>query len=178
MNKKLFHVPRSMFHVRWILERRTSNAERRTSSGFSLLEVMVAVAILAISLLALINFQGQSMFIVGRAEKLTIATFLARQKMAEVILQVEKERFQQGVFPEDKNETGPFEKPYEDFNWEWNIRKVAIPAPAEEGDVKMAMFKMVADQIKELVREVKLTVSWKELGKEQSFDVVTHIAKL
>ena len=90
---------------------------------------MVAVAILAISLLALINFQGQSMFIVGRAEKLTLANFLARQKMAEVVLAIEKEQFQQGVFSEDKSESGAFEEPYEDYKWEWKMRKVEIPVP-------------------------------------------------
>ena len=147
--------------------------------GFSLLEVMVAVAILAISLLALINFQGQSMFIVGRAEKLTLANFLARQKMAEVVLAIEKEQFQQGVFSEDKSESGAFEEPYEDYKWEWKMRKVEIPVPGgEEGGGVMAMLQMVSNQIKDQVREVKLTVTWQELGKEQGFDVVTHLSKM
>ena len=147
--------------------------------GFSLLEVMVAVAILAMSLLTLINFQGQSMFVVGRAEKLTLGTFLAREKMAEVILQLEKEQKQQGVFSEDKSDEGEFEKPYEDYKWKWSLRKVAIPAPGGgEGSPMMAILTMVTNQIKEFVREVKLTVSWEALGKEQSFDVVTHITKL
>ncbi len=150
-----------------------------SKKGFSLLEVMVAVAILAISLLALINFQGQSMFVVARAEKLTMATFLARQKMAEAVLQIEKEQFQQGVFSEDKSEGGVFEKPYENYKWEWKMRKVDIPVPkAEEGGAMMAMLQMVSNQIKDQVREVKLTVTWEELGKEQSFDVVTHLSKL
>lgn len=150
------------------------------STGFSLLEVMVAVAILAIALLGLINFQGQSMFIVGRAEKLTLATFLAREKMGEVLLKIEKDQLEKGVFPEeDEGEEGTFDKPYEKFKWSSKIRKVGIPAPGgEEGSPTMLMFKMVTDQIKDLVREVKLTVSWEELGKEQDFDVVTHVTKL
>ena len=148
--------------------------------GFSLLEVMVAVAILAISLLTLINFQGQAMVVVGRSEKLTLSTFLAREKMAEVLLQIEKEQFQQGSLSEDKSESGAFEKPYENYKWAWQMRKVAIPTPGGggEGSPMMAMMKMVTDQIKDMVREVKLTISWEELGKEQSFDVVTHITKL
>lgn len=150
-------------------------------NGFSLLEVMVAVAILAIALLALVNFQGQSMIIFGRAEKLSLASFLAREKMADVLLQIDKDLFQQGSFPEDKSDSGAFEKPYEDFKWEYKMRKVDIPAPggveARENPA-MAIMHTVSTQIKELVREVALTVSWEELGKEQSFDVVTHVSRL
>ena len=149
--------------------------------GFSLLEVMVAIAILAIALLALVNFQGQSMFVYGRAEKLSLATFLAREKMAEVLLQLDKEKFQQGSFSEDKSESGTFEKPYEEYKWEYKLRKVTFPAPegAEaQQDPMMAMVGLVSVQLKELVREVKLTITWQELGKDQSLDVVTHIVKL
>lgn len=147
--------------------------------GFSLLEVMIAVAILAFSFLTLLDFQGQTMFRVGRAEKMTLATFLARQKMGETILQIEKEYFQQHVFPEDKSDNGEFDEPYENFKWEWNIRKVEIPAPAgEEGGPMMAMLGMVTSQIKDMVRELKLTIKWEELGKEKKIDVVTHFTKL
>lgn len=165
--------------------------------GFSLLEVLIAVAILAFSFLTLISFQGQTIFRLSRAEKITQATFLAQQKMAEVLLQIEKEYLQQRVFPDDKSDNGVFEKPFENFKWEWNLRKVDIPAPAggEEGEgggeggeaggaggagggMMMAMMQMVTTQLKDLVREVKLTVKWEELGKEKMIDVVTHITKL
>ncbi|MDO8527621.1 MAG: prepilin-type N-terminal cleavage/methylation domain-containing protein [Deltaproteobacteria bacterium] len=147
--------------------------------GFSLLEVMVAVAILAFSLLTLINFQGQSMFVVGRAEKLTLATFLAGEKVAEAINVIEKEQAQQGVFSEDKSDGGTFDKPYDNFKWSWHMRKVEIPVPvSEDASPMMAMVKMVTDQIKDQVRELKVTVSWENLGKEQSFDIVTHLTKI
>lgn len=147
--------------------------------GFSLLEVLIAVAILAFSFLTLLNFQGQTMFRVGRAEKMTQAVFLAHQKMGEVLLQLEKEYVQQRVFPDDKSENGEFEEPYEKFQWEWNLRKVEIPAPeGEEGGPMVAMMTMVTNQIKDTVREVKLTIKWEELGKEKKIDVVTHITKL
>ena len=146
--------------------------------GFSMMEVMVAIAILAISLLAIINFDGQSTAIAGRSEQLTLATFLGEEKMGEVVLTLEKD-IAGGLFPDDKSEEGSFDKPYEDFKWKWAVRKVELPVPSEEGGTPMEMmFKVVAQQISQSVREIKLTVSWKDLGKEQSFDVVTHITKL
>lgn len=148
-------------------------------NGFSLLEVLIAVAILAISFLTLLNFQGQTIFRVGRAEKITEATFLAHEKMGEVLLQFEKEYAQQRVFPEDKSESGSFDKPHEQFEWEWKVRKVEIPTPGgEEGGPMAAMLGAVAVQIKDMIREIKLTIKWEELGKEKKIDIVTHITKL
>ncbi|MDO8493757.1 MAG: prepilin-type N-terminal cleavage/methylation domain-containing protein [Deltaproteobacteria bacterium] len=147
--------------------------------GFSLLEVMVAVAILSISFMALINFQSQTTFRIVRAENITKATFLAREKMADQILNLEKEMQQQRVFPEDREENGQFEEPYERFSWEWRVRKVEIPMPeSDEGGPQIAMLRMVTTNIKNLVREAKLTVKWEELGKERKIEVVTHIGKL
>ena len=152
----------------------------RSQGGFSLLEIMVAIAIMAISFLALMNFQGQSLVVAGRAERLTIAAFLAQEKMGEAVLAIEKD-IATGLFPDDKSEEGHFEKPHENYRWKWAVRKVEIPVPegaAESGDPMQMMFGIVAQQIAQAVREVKLTVSWNELGKEKSFDVVTHITRL
>lgn len=147
--------------------------------GFSLIEVMVAIAIMAVAFVAILNFQGQALFMVGRGHRMTQATFLARQKMAELLLQIEKEYKTQRVFPEEKSESGNFDRPHDKYKWEWKIRKVAIPLPApQEGAPEGAMFKMVSDQIKNSVREIKLIISWEEGEKERSIDVVTHITKI
>lgn len=147
--------------------------------GFSLLEVLVAVSILAFSLVALVNFQGQTTVRVVAAEQMTQATLLAREKMAEVILQIEKEWVEQRVFPEDKSETGQFEEPFDRYNWNYEIRKVAIPMPSgEEGSPAATVFRVIADQIKEDVREIKLVISWEDRKKERKLDVVTHITKI
>ena len=151
----------------------------RSDFGFSLLEIMVAIAILAISFLSLINFEGQSVAVAGKAEKLTLATFLGQQKMGEVMIDLEKE-IAGGLFPDDKSEEGAFEAPYENYHWKWAVRKVELPAPAggESGSPMQMMFSAVAEQIAQAVREVKLTITWNDLGKEKSFDVVTHLTKL
>ncbi len=176
MKQKGFVVRRALCVVRRAF---SHYAVRTTHNGFSLLEVLIAVAILSFSLLTLLEFQGQTMFRVGRAEKLSQATFLAHQKMGEVLLELEKEYAQQRVFPEDKEEDGEFDKPHEKFQWEWKVRKVEIPTPGgEEGGPMTAMLTLVAGQIKDMVREVKVTIKWEELGKEKKIDVVTHITKL
>src|SRR5690606_3778714 len=56
----------------------------RVARGFTLLEVMVAMAILAVSLVAIIGINGGTVRSHGYAKRLTIATMLARSKMADI----------------------------------------------------------------------------------------------
>jgi general secretion pathway protein I len=59
---------------------------RRSShhTGFTLLEVMVAMAILAIALVAVLSSQAQSISIANEARLLTTASMLAQSKIAEI----------------------------------------------------------------------------------------------
>jgi len=60
-------------------------------AGFTLIEVMVAIAILAISLTAIFVSEGGAIRAGSRARMITTATFLARCKMGEVLEQVASE---------------------------------------------------------------------------------------
>lgn len=149
--------------------------------GFSLLEVMVAVAILAIALTTLLTFSGNTMIKSGRAERLTIAAMLARQKMADIEIDLEKAK-QKKEFPDERSEDGEFDEPFEDYKWKMEIRRVELPAPVSEeegaGSMQAMIGKQLTKEISKTVRELKLTVSWDDMGEEQSIDVVTHIVKL
>jgi len=152
---------------------------RKRVRGFSLLEVMVSVAILAISLTVLLTFSGTTLVKSGRAEKLLVATMLARQKMTDIEIDLEKQK-KRREFPEERSEDGDFDEPFEDYKWKMEIRKIELPAPVvgEEGSMQQMIGKQLTKQISQTVRELKLTVSWEEMGEEQSIDVVTHIVKL
>jgi general secretion pathway protein I len=53
--------------------------------GFTLLEVMVAIAILAIALTSLLGSQNQSIFAADEANFSSLSAFLAQQKMTELL---------------------------------------------------------------------------------------------
>ncbi len=151
----------------------------RKIAGFSLLEVMVSIAILAVSLTVLLTFSGNTLLKSGRAEKLTIATMLARQKMTDIEIELEKSK-KKREFPDERSEDGQFDEPFEDYSWQMEIRRVELPAPVtgDEGSMQAVIGKQLTREISKTVRELKLTVSWKEGEDEQSIDVVTHIVKL
>lgn len=148
-------------------------------NGFTLLEVMIAVAILAVSLLALMNFQSHSLLASARAQKIEIATLLARQKMGELLLDIEQ-GIPKGEFPDEKEESGTFEEAqYPDFFWQLKIKKVELPTPAlpeGSGEVLAQAIQMLSDELARSAREIRLTVGWKEFEEEETgLTVVTHI---
>jgi general secretion pathway protein I len=92
------------------------NLVGRHARGFTLLEVMVAIAILGIALLGLLGLQHQSMTSVIRAQQSTRASMLAQAVMTEA----ELERFPDlGRTNGDFQSSFPGEFP--DFRWERDV---------------------------------------------------------
>lgn len=78
----------------------------RRAGGFTLLEVMVALAILAMGLMALSDVVGGALRNHGRAGRLDVATLLARGKLAEL-----EDGFERTGFRDfDQEDGGTFER--------------------------------------------------------------------
>jgi general secretion pathway protein I len=111
--------------------------------GFSLLEVMIALAILTVSLLILVETQSSSVLLTNEAERMLVATDLARYKMSEVLLLVEAEGFQASDVTEsgdfstfgDEATDMEFGAELEDYRWEFLISEVDLESL---GDVATA----------------------------------------
>ena len=92
------------------------NALRRRARAFTLLEVMVAIAILGIALMGLLSLQHQSMQSVIHAQQATRASMLAQAVMTEA----EIERY-----PDLGHSSGDFESSFPgefpDFRWEREV---------------------------------------------------------
>jgi prepilin-type N-terminal cleavage/methylation domain-containing protein len=151
----------------------------QNNKGFTLLEVMVSVAILAISLAVLTGFQGNTLIASARQEKLTIATMLAREKMVESEIDIDN-AMQKGEFPDERSEEAVFDEPFEDYRWKMTLKKVELPAPvqAQEGSMQDVIAQQLTQEIGKTVRELRLEVSWEEMGQPQTLEVVTHIIKM
>jgi general secretion pathway protein I len=92
------------------------NLLRRRARAFTLLEVMVAIAILGIALMGLLGLHHQSMQSVIRAQQSTRASMLAQAVMTEA----ELERF-----PDLGRTSGDFESSFPgefpDFRWQREV---------------------------------------------------------
>jgi general secretion pathway protein I len=87
-------------------------ADKSTCAGFTLLEVMVAVAIIALSFTSLLGSQSQSISYAATARFETVASLLARQKLSQIYI----EGFD-GLFAGD----GDFEDGFADYHWQTDV---------------------------------------------------------
>ncbi len=102
---------------------------RASSPGFTLLEVMVAIAILGLSLSVILSSQVGLFSSVQRTQNLTLATGLARCRMSEV----EVELLEKGFQLLDVTEEGACCEDEEDraFACEWRVERVELPEITE-----------------------------------------------
>lgn len=96
---------------------RNGRMMRTYEKGFTLLEVMVAMAILAIALVAVFQSQSQSISMAGNARFLTTASLLAQSKMAEMEA-VEMRSI--------KSETGDFGRDFPGYEWRVTVKDMDI----------------------------------------------------
>ncbi|MBW1912913.1 MAG: prepilin-type N-terminal cleavage/methylation domain-containing protein [Deltaproteobacteria bacterium] len=98
---------------------------KKKESGFTLLEVMVALSIIAIALTAVLGLQSQSISLASEAKFGTTASLLAQKKMAEIL--AEK--------PEDvKSDSGDFGDDFPDYAWQSTVNDVASNIPEDLQD--------------------------------------------
>jgi general secretion pathway protein I len=123
------------------------NAGQRAvnAQGFTLLEVMVAVAIMAMVLVTLLGLKNRSMQDVLVMQHMTTATMLAKRTMVEAtteskpILPAEKE----GTFPEEE---------FKDYTW----KKTIVPTPLIQ------------------IMEVRVDVLWKEGTRQETVELLSY----
>ena len=114
--------------------------------GFSLLEVIIAVAILGSSLAILLGAVNKNLVLASRSKNLSIASSLAQQKLGEIEL---------AGYPEIGEEQGVFEES-PGFTWYLNVLPYDVQQLGTE------------------IRIVILTVAWDEGQKD--FTVATAIS--
>ena len=117
--------------------RRVKHQVHSPAPGFTLLEVLVAVAIVAIALVTFMGLHLRSLDATIRAQDLTTAVLLAQAKMATM-----------GEFPDTGEEQGRFEGPeLERFQWATAVTEQTLDALSDGGQSVT-------------VRHLAVTVSW------------------
>jgi len=112
--------------------------------AFTLLEVVIALAILAVGMTVLLQTQATAVVMTSESDKIRIGTLLAQEKMAECELYVEKN----GFSSEDIDENGDFSDfgaedfradvgdidvaaTLGDYRWAYTIRQIELTMPED-----------------------------------------------
>ena len=171
---------------------------RRSEGGFTLLEVMVALAILALALTVVSQAQQASMRQVLRAKMMTVATLLARDKMVDL----EDDLFKKGFSDFEEEEKGDFdEEGFRDYQWTLRIEKIELPQTIDPtamadadgagsgsgsaagpstgigmlgGQMLGKQFEMFRNVLEQAIRRVSLKVHWKEGRLVRAITVVGY----
>ena len=104
---------------------------RACKDGFTLLEVMIAMAIIATALVTLLSLSQRSIMVQDRIQKLTRATLLAQQLMNE------QETSGQSSVSELSPKEDVFAEPFDDFRWEISYQDTMI------GQVKQVTVRVI-----------------------------------
>jgi prepilin-type N-terminal cleavage/methylation domain-containing protein len=170
---------------------------RRSSSGFTLLEIMVAIAILSSTLVVLLSIVTNNVRSTNHAKMTTSATLLARTKMVDI----EDEILDNGFTDSDENATGSFKDlGYPQFRWETSIERIELPSDLAQrsrdqattqsqdakdpmslltgfmGGMMSSFIEPIRNGLQESVRKVTVRVLWDEHGRpDRSFEVVQYL---
>jgi general secretion pathway protein I len=124
--------------------------EIQTQKGFTLLEVMVAVVIMATVLVTLIGLKNRSMQDVGLADHMTTATLLAKRVMVETITKSPQPVEDDGDFPDEEQ--------YKSYTWKRTITRLPLP----NGNT---------------ILEVRIAILWKEGARPEQVELVSYEAQ-
>jgi general secretion pathway protein I len=92
--------------------------------GFTLLEVMIALAIVATVLVALLGLQTRTINMGDRQQKITRATMLAQERMTVLEIAAVKSG-------SSRDDEGAFAEPFENYRWQVRYKPTPLAAVQE-----------------------------------------------
>lgn len=129
-----------------------------TDLGFTLLEVLVAVAVVGTALVVLLRLHLLSLDATLAAQDLTTAVLLAEGKMATFMAQS----------PEEGEDEGQFDGPdLERFRWTTSVIEYEIGRGDQNDDREGAIG----------IRHLTVSVHWRDGNRNRSYSLETYEAK-
>lgn len=160
----------------------------KTSAGFSLVEILVAVGILAGAVATMMPMVEVSAMLSVEDQKMLKAVTLANSKMVELERDILAD-IDRGKFPDETTETGIFDSPFQDYSWEFTLTKVEIPLSEQAGQEEdgenqsaavVSALSNIMKEISKAVRELKVVVRWEGRDEDQvsEFSITTHVVNI
>lgn len=159
------------------------------NSGFTLLEVMIAMAIMLVAFASILMVESASLNTSAKSKQMNVVAMLAKNEM----VQAENE-FTGKKFDEIKKEqSGSCPEPYKEYTCSRVIKEVELPNLSLSGSgngsgtgdtstdnnssntqIQETMTKLVTKYLSKAVREVTVTISWKKGTGEQKYSISTY----
>ncbi len=160
------------------------------NSGFTIVEVVFALAIMTLAFASILAIESGSINATTRAKQMNIVGMLAKNQMVETEFAIQGKTFDE--IPKEKS--GTFESPYQDYRWQTKIKELSIPnfmgmAGGSSGEGKETtgggsapggdmINQVISSNLSKAIRQVSVTVFWKQGAKEKSFALSTFWVNL
>ncbi len=118
------------------------------NDGFSLLEVIVALAIMAMGFVTVLQLFSGSIRSLSLSEQYLKGTTLAHSKLGELEVNNYRVTALEGIFPDEKN-----------YRWQLQISPHTSPLNSKENNIQLS--------------EVTLNVLWEDAGKTRDIEMST-----
>ncbi len=125
---------------------------RRRRSGFTFIEVVVALVIVSVSFLTLLKLHTISIRLIQTARLTTQATLLADEKMAELLA---------ADFPQPQTSSGTVEDGATAFEWRTEVAELRLPL-FEQAHISS-------------IRKVAVTVGYKQGSAKRYLEMTTFV---
>ena len=150
------------------------------NAGFTLIEVMIAVGILAIGIGSILVAENNSLDVTFRAKRMTTVALLAKNTLIEAEREVTGKTFDEVK----KDSFGKFDAPFQDYSWERKIKEITFPDMLDQGKGKGSkdevstadanterVVKIATNFLSKATREIVVTIKWTEKKESQKFVV-------
>lgn len=144
----------SMDRVHVKSEDTTAGPAMMQAGAFTFVEVLIALSVVAIALLALLKLHLVSLEIADRAQVMSQAVFLAEQKVAETLAD---------GYPKPGTDSGTIQDSGVPLDWQVEVTDLRVPelrAAADKG-----------------LRKILVDVSWKQRVGRKHLQMCTYVAK-
>jgi len=162
----------------------------KNEHGFTLLETMIAMAIMMVSFASILMVESASINTSEKSKIINIVAMLARNAMIKAEYDIEGKTFDEM----EKEKTGKFDPPFDEYKWKREIKEVKFPdlgsgkaqntgannsADQAKADESAEMVtKLVTQFFTDATREITITVSWARGKGEQTYQVSTYWVNL
>jgi len=173
----------------WMKSKLLSN-----QSGFTLLETLIAMAIMLVAFASILIVESGSLDASSRARNMNIVAMLARNALIDSELLLEGKEFTAAK----TEESGNFPDPYSEYQWKREIKEIKFPTlnmgtgneeeesnqnspnrnPDPNANMMSMLGKLIAKHLSKSIREVIVSVTWQKGGKPQTYSITWYWVNL
>ena len=147
-------------------------------AGFTLIEVLIAMMILAGALIALSASWSGSIMAYRKGRQINVITRLLQKQATEMEL-----RFKHESIITDQEFEGDFGRDYPNLSWKTEIKSLEFPdltpiLVTKEGGVDqitLTIIQQMSTQLNQVIKEMKVSVLWKHQESVATYSITTYL---